>query len=41
MIGCYQEEESGGNATYKKVQNLCRTRKKLLFKVSPLLPMES
>ena len=26
-IGCYQEEETGGNTTYKKVQNPCRTRK--------------
>ena len=38
-IGCYEEEETGGNTTYKKVQNLCRTRKILPFKASALLPM--
>ena len=40
-IGCHQEEETGGNTTYKKVQNPCRTRKILPFKASALLPMES
>ena len=36
-----EEEETGGNTTYKKVQNPCRTRKILPFKASALLPMES
>ena len=40
-LGVTQEEETGGNTMYKKVQNPCRTRKILPFKASPLLPMES
>ena len=40
-VGYYQEEETGGNTTYKKVQNPYRTRKILPFKASALLPMES
>ena len=39
-VGCHQEEETGGNTTYKKVQNPYRTRKILPCKASPLLPME-
>ena len=37
-IGCYKEEEIGGDTTYKKVQNQCRTSTILPFKPSPLLP---
>ena len=38
--GCYWEEETGDNTTYKKVKNPCRTRKILPCKASTLLPME-
>ena len=38
-IGCHQEEKTGSNITYKKVQNSYRTRKILPCKATSLLSM--
>ena len=40
-LGVMRKRKTGGNTTYKKVQNPSRTRKILPFKASALLPMES